>query len=241
MQAEGKNPVGEALASSKTIEKLLVQDKIGDTAVRELIKKAKDRGVLVEFVPKPALDRLSKTGHHQGIIAILSEFEYSSLEDVINIEGKRRFYILLDKITDPHNLGSIIRTAECAGVSAVIIPERDSVLVNETVIRSSAGATSHVKVCKVKNINDAIRKLKDNNIFVYVTDMDGEIMYRCNLTGDIAIVIGSEGKGVSSLTRSLADGVVGIPMFGKVNSLNASVSAGIVVYESVRQSIIKEK
>ena len=147
----------------------------------------------------------------------------------------RRFFILLDKLSDPHNLGSIIRTAECSGVTAVVIPNRNSVLVNETVMRASAGAINHVKVCKVGNLNDAIKKLKEDGVFVYVTDMDGENIYKTNLKGDIAIVIGSEGFGVSALTRKLADQVISIPMYGNINSLNASVSAGICMYEAVRQ------
>lgn len=237
MLAEGKNPVIEALKSGITIEKILVLDKTDDNVIREQIKIARDRGIRVEFVQKQALERLSKTGHHQGIIAITSEFEYSDLDDVMknhSYEG-RRFFVLLDKLSDPHNLGSIIRTAECSGVTAVIIPNRNSVLVNETVMRASAGAINHVKVCKVGNLNDAIKKLKEDGVFVYVTDMDGENIYKTNFKGDIAIVIGSEGFGVSALTRKLADQVISIPMYGNINSLNASVSAGICMYEAVRQ------
>ena len=237
MLAEGKNPVVEALKSGVTIEKILVLDKTDDNVIREQIKIARDRGIRVEFVQRQALDRLSKTGHHQGIIAFTSEFEYSDLDDVMknNTYEGRRFFILLDKLSDPHNLGSIIRTAECSGVTAVVIPNRNSVLVNETVMRASAGAINHVKVCKVGNLNDAIKKLKEDGVFVYVTDMDGENIYKTNLKGDIAIVIGSEGFGVSALTRKLADQVISIPMYGNINSLNASVSAGVCMYEAVRQ------
>ena len=237
MLAEGKNPVVEALKSGVTIEKILVLDKTDDNVIREQIKIARDKCIRVEFVQRQALDRLSKTGHHQGIIAFTSEFEYSELEDVMKDGSRegRRFFILLDKLSDPHNLGSIIRTAECSGVTAVVIPNRNSVLVNETVMRASAGAINHVKVCKVGNLNDAIKKLKEDGVFVYVTDMDGKNIYKTNLKGDIAIVIGSEGFGVSALTRKLADQVVSIPMYGNINSLNASVSAGICMYEAVRQ------
>ena len=238
MLAEGKNPVIEAIKSGATIEKILVLDKTSDSVIREQIKIARDRGIRVEFVQRQALDRLSETGHHQGIIAVTSEFSYSDLNDVIQEceeNGKRKFFILLDKLSDPHNLGSIIRTAECCGVSAVVIPNRNSVLVNETVIRTSAGATSHVKVCKVGNLNDAIKTLKEAGVFIYVTDMDGDNIYRTNLKGHVGIVIGSEGFGVSSLTKKLADQVVAIPMFGEINSLNASVSAGICMYEALRQ------
>ena len=242
MLAEGKNPVKEALNSGVTIEKIIVLDKVSDPVVRELVKQARDRGVRVEFVQKQAIDRLSETGHHQGIIAVTSEFKYRDLKDVIE-EAKekeeRMFFVLLDKLSDPHNLGSIIRTAECSNVTAVIIPNRNSVLVNETVVRTSMGATSHVKVCKVGNLNDAINTLKDEGVFIYVTDMDGDNIYKTNLTGHIGIVIGSEGNGVSSLTRKLADQVISIPMYGKINSLNASVSAGICMYEAVRQQNFK--
>ena len=242
MLAEGKNPVVEALKSGKTIEKLVVLDKTEDAVIREQIKIARDKGIRVEFVQRQALDRLSTTGHHQGIIAVTSEFEYSDLDEVFeeaDRKGERKFFILLDKLSDPHNLGSVIRTAECSGVTAVVIPNRNSVLVNETVLRSSAGASNFVKVCKVGNLNDAIKKLKDAGVFVYVTDMDGENIYNTNLKGDIAIVIGSEGFGVSALTRKLADQVISIPMYGQINSLNASVSAGICMYEAVRQQNFK--
>lgn len=238
MLAEGKNPVKEAINSGLTIEKILVLDKTDDSAIREQIKLARDKGIRVEFVQRQALDRVSKTGHHQGIIAVTSEFEYSDLKEIIRQARKqdeRMFFILLDKLSDPHNLGSILRTAECSGVTAVIIPARNSVSVNETVIRTSVGATSHVKVCKVGNLNDAINTLKNEGVFIYVTDMDGGNIYKTNLKGHIGIIIGSEGNGVSSLTKKLADQVISIPMYGKINSLNASVSAGICMYEAVRQ------
>lgn len=242
MYAEGKNPVIEALKSGKTVEKLVVLDKTEDPVIREQIKIARDKGVRVEFVQRQALDRMSETGHHQGIIAVTTEFEYSDFDKVlsdVNKSGERKFFVLLDKLSDPHNLGSIIRTAECSGVTAIVIPNRNSVLVNETVLRSSAGAANHMKVCKVGNLNDAIKKLKEENVFVYVADMDGTNIYKTNLTGDIALVIGSEGYGVSSLTKKLADEVISIPMYGQVNSLNASVSAGICMYEAVRQQEFK--
>ena len=234
MLAEGKNPVREALASGKSIDKVVVEDKTSDASVRELVKLARDKKIRVEFAPKEGLDRMSKTSHHQGIIAVLSDFEYCSLEDVLKKSG-RKFFVILDKLSDPHNVGSIIRTAECAGVTAVILPARNSALVNETVIRTSAGAVSHVDIVKVGNLNDAIKKIKSAGVFVYATDMDGESMYDVNLKGNIAIIIGSEGDGVSRLTKTLADGVIKIPMKGKLNSLNASVAAGIIMFEVLRQ------
>lgn len=234
MLAEGKNPAREALAADETIEKVLVLDHSTDPTIRQLVNEARQRKIGVEFVQKEALDRLSKTGHHQGIIVVTTEFKYTPLEDVLNLEG-RRFFVILDKLSDPHNLGSIIRSAECAGVSAVIIPARNSVPVNETVIRTSAGAISHVKVCKVGNLNDAIKKIKEAGVFVYATDMDGKDMHSVNLKGDVAIIIGSEGFGVSPLSKKLADETISIKMKGKLNSLNASVAAGIVMFEVLRQ------
>lgn len=238
MLAEGKNPVFEAIKSGAQIEKILVLDKIGDSEIREQVKTAKERKIRVEFVQKQALDRISQTGHHQGIIAIVADYKYYDLDEVLlslQKSTKRKMFILLDGVEDPHNLGSIIRSAECMGFSGVIIPSRHSALVNETVIRSSAGAINYEKVIKVGNLNDAIKRLKEENIFVYSADMDGQDIRKTNLSGDVAIVIGSEGFGVSSLARKLSDQIIKIPMDGRVNSMNASVSAGICMYEAMIQ------
>ena len=234
MKAEGKNPVREAINSDTTIEKILVLDGTKDSDIRQIITSAKAKGLRVEYARKEALDRLSETGHHQGIIAITTDYKYKELGQVLNKHG-RKFFVILDGVQDPHNLGSVIRTAECFGVTGVIIPERGGALVNETVLRTSAGAVSHMDVVKVKNINDAIKTLKENNVFVYVADMDGQPLKNTNLKGDVAIVVGAEGAGVSALTRKLADQIVSIPMVGKVNSLNASVSAAVMMYEAFRQ------
>lgn len=240
MKIEGKNPVKELLNSDKTIEKIMVADGTNDQEVRALVKIAKDKGVRVEYADKRAIDKLSETGHHQGILAIFSEFKYADLEDVIAGErekGKDILFVILDEVLDPHNLGSVVRVAECAGASGVIIPNRRSATVNETVVRTSAGATAYMPIIKVSNLNQTIEELKKQNIWVYAADMDGDVMYKTNLKGDIALVIGGEGTGVKRLTKELCDSVVQIPMFGKVNSLNASVSAGIVLYEAVRQRL----
>ena len=149
--------------------------------------------------------------------------------------GKDILFVVLDEVLDPHNLGSVIRVAECAGATGVIIPNRRSATINETVVRTSAGATAYMPVIKVSNLNQAIEEMKNENIWVYAADMDGGEMYKTNLKGDIALVVGGEGTGVKQLTRKLCDGIISIPMYGKVNSLNASVSAGIVLYEAVRQ------
>lgn len=238
MKVEGKNPVKELLQTAGTIEKITVLDKTSDAEVRELVRQARDKKIKVEFVEKRVLDKMSETGHHQGIIAIHTEFEYADLDDVLNnakSKGEDVLLVILDEVLDPHNLGSVIRVAECAGATGVVIPSRRSALVNETVIRTSAGATAYMPVIKVQNINQTIEKLKEQNIWVYALDMDGAEMYKTNLTGDIAIVVGGEGEGVHSLTRKTCDGIISIPMYGKVNSLNASVSAGIGLYEAVRQ------
>ena len=240
MKIELKNPVREALEAGVSIDKLILVNGTNDAELRAFQKKAREQGVKVEFVDKRVLDKLSETGHHQGVIGFASEFEYADLKETISAareSGKDILFVVLDEILDPHNLGSIVRVAECAGATGVIIPNRRSAQVNETVIRTSAGATAHVPIIKVSNTNQAIEEMKKQNIWVFALDMDGEEMYKTNLKGDIALVVGSEGFGVHELTKKLCDGVVKIPMFGKVNSLNASVSAGIVLYEAVRQRI----
>ena len=238
MKIEGKNPVKELLGSESTIEKIMFADGNNDAELRALQKQARERGLKVEFADRRALDKLSETGHHQGVIAIYSNFVYSDLNQVIakeKAQGKDLLFVILDEVLDPHNLGSVIRVAECAGASGVIIPARRSATVNETVVRTSAGATAYMPVIKVTNLNQTIEELKKKNIWVYAGDMEGSPMCKTNLSGDIAIVIGGEGTGVKQLTKKLCDAVVSIPMFGKVNSLNASVSAGILLYEAVRQ------
>lgn len=240
MKIEGKNPVKELLNSDVTIEKIMIADGTSDQEVRALQKQARERGVKVEFVDKRGLDKVSETGHHQGVIAIYSEFKYADLDETISkarAAGKDIMFVVLDEVLDPHNLGSVIRVAECAGATGVVIPNRRSATVNETVVRTSAGATAYMPVIKVSNLNQAIEEMKKQNIWVYAADMDGEQMHKTNLKGDIALVVGGEGTGVKPLTKKLCDGVISIPMFGKVNSLNASVSAGIVLYEAVRQRI----
>ena len=237
MKIEGKNAVRECINANKTIEKILVQNGSDN---KELISLAKERGIKIQFVNKSALDDFSVTKKHQGIIALTTDFKYSSVEDILADAKSRNedaFILILDGVEDPHNLGSVLRVAECAGVHGIIIPKDRAVGVTETVVKVSAGASERVKIAKVTNINRTIEDLKSKNIFVYCADMDGTPMTKTNLKGNIALVIGSEGFGVSKLTRKIADGIISIPMFGKINSLNASVSAGIVVYEAIRQRI----
>ena len=235
MKIEGKNAVRECICARKTIEKVLIQN---GSQNKELISLAKENGIKVQFVNKSQMDELSVTKKHQGVIALTTEFKYSSVEEILNLAKSKNedtFILILDGVEDPHNLGSVLRVAECAGVHGVIIPKDRAVGVTETVVKVSAGASERVKIAKVTNLNRTIEELKDKNIFVYCADMDGSPMTKTNLTGNIALVIGSEGFGVSKLTRKISDGVISIPMFGKINSLNASVSAGIVVYEAIRQ------
>ena len=237
MQIEGKNAVCESLRANNTIDKILVSKDLTDRESLSIINLAKEKGVKVTYVNKSVLDNETKTGKHQGMIATTSDFEYSTLEEITDVENP--FIVILDGIEDPHNLGSILRVAECAGVSGIIIGKHCSCQVNETVIRVSAGASQHVKVAKVTNVNYAIEVLKEKGIWIYCADMDGESIYNTDFTGACGIVIGGEGEGVHQTTRKLCDGVVSLPMFGKVNSLNASVATGIALYEVVRQRINK--
>ena len=234
MNIEGKNPIREIVESNKSVDKVYVQDKTTDKEIRDFVAKLKEKHAKIEWVDKKVLDKLSVTGHHQGIIAVATDFEYTDFDQILKKQGDI-LLVLLDGLEDPHNLGSVIRVADCADVDAVIIPARHGALVNETVIRVSAGASAHVPIVKVGNLNSAIEKLKKNNVWIFGADMDGTSMYETNLKGRTAIVIGAEGAGLSHHTRESCDQIVSIPMYGKVNSLNASVSAGIIVYEAIRQ------
>lgn len=243
MNFEGKNAVFELLNSDKTIEKILIEDKTFDPKLREIYSISKEKGIKVEFVLKKALDKLSETGKHQGVIAVATDFVYSDLQSVIDekrAKGENILLVLLDGVLDPHNLGSVIRVADCACATAVVIPKNRSAVVNETVVRVSAGASAHVPVCKVGNLASTIKELKEKNIWVFACDMDGTNIYDAKLDGDVALVIGGEGSGVSALIRKESDQIISLPMFGHVNSLNASVSAGIALYEVVRQQHFKK-
>lgn len=240
MKIEGRNAVSEALKAGTTIDRLLVEKGLKDIGAQKIIDEAKSRGVKIFFRERQALDRESATKRHQGFIAEVTDYKYSELDDILAFaeeKGESPFLLILDGVEDPHNLGSILRVAECAGVHGVVIPRHRSVSVNETVIKVSSGASAHIKVAKVTNINDTIEALKERGIWVYCADMDGTSIYKTDLKGPIAFVIGGEGKGVGKRTRANCDGIVSIPMYGKINSLNASVAAAIVVYEKTRQSL----
>ena len=238
MIVEGKNPVRELINSDKNIEKLYIEKNNNNHELVELSKKARAKKVVTTFVDKVALDKISPSKRHQGIIAFTSDFKYADLETVLNdakSNDKPLFMLILDGIEDPHNLGGIIRVAECTGVTGIVIPKHRAVGVTDTVIKISEGAALNIPVIKVTNINDTIRTLKEQNIFCFAADMDGEVIYNANLTGDIAIVVGGENTGVAKLTKKLCDGVISLPQFGKINSLNASVATGAVLYEAIRQ------
>lgn len=242
MIIEGKNSVYEALVAGKTFNKLMAAKGLSDEHSNKIINLAREKGVSINFVDRKILDRSSETGRHQGFVAEITDFLYSEIEEVYDLAAKRGeqpFVVILDNIEDPHNLGSIIRVCECAGVHGVVIPKQRACAINATVLKTSAGACNHLPVCRVANINQIIEKLKKEGFWIYCADMDGEYVYKTNLTGPIAVVIGSEGKGVSRLTKQLCDGVVKLPMFGKVNSLNASTATSAIVYEIVRQRNFK--
>lgn len=238
MNIEGKNSVYEALVAGKTFNKLMIAKGLADEHSNKIINLAKDKGISINFADKKILDRVSETGRHQGFIAEITDFVYTEIEEILALAAKRGeqpFVVILDNIEDPHNLGSIIRVCECAGVHGIVIPKQRACAVNATVLKTSAGACNHLPVCRVANINQMIEKLKKEGFWIYCADMDGEYVYKTNLTGPVGVVIGSEGKGVSKLTKQLCDGVIKLPMYGKVNSLNASTATSAVVYEIVRQ------
>ena len=237
MFIEGKNAVKQALDGGSTINKIMI-DKNYQTRKDEIISTATKNKIRIEFLPKIALDKRSKTGHHQGYIAETVDFQYSSVEDIINVSKEKKsmpFIVILDGIEDPHNFGAIIRSCECAGVDGIIIPKNRACMVNETVIRTSTGAIANMKIAKVTNLKEAIEELKENDIWVFAAEADGEDIYGKNLNLPIAIIIGSEGFGVKKSIISYCDGVLSLPLKGKVNSLNASVACGIVVFEALRQ------
>jgi len=232
MIISGKNSVYEALNSNKTINRVCVSKNENNDFSHQIVNLCKKRNIRFDFVDKKVLDRMSE--HHQNYIAEVTDFEYSSIDDILNDE-KNKLIVILDGIQDPHNFGSIIRVCECSGVSGIIIENRRSCNVNETVYKTSCGAINHVKIIKVVNINDTIKYLQKNNIWVYACEANGEDLYKSNLKGNIAVVMGSEGEGVGALTKKICDGVISLPMFGKVNSLNVSTATSAIVYEIVRQ------
>ena len=240
---EGRNAVLEALRSGRPIDKLYILDGCQDGPVSTIKREARKTDAIIKFVDKERLDQLSRTGHHQGVIAQSAAYEYADVGDILDKARKRGedpFIFLLDNIVDPHNLGAIIRTANLCGAHGVIIPRNRAVGLTATVARTSAGALNYTPVAKVTNLSKTIEDLKKEGLWFVCADMDGEVMYKQNLTGPIGLVIGSEGEGLSRLVKEKCDYVASIPMKGDIDSLNASVAAGVLAYEIVRQRMAGE-
>lgn len=237
---EGRNAVLEALRSGKPVDKLYVLDGCQDGPVRSIIREARKHDTILHFVEKERLSQLSETGKHQGVIAYVASYEYAEVEDMLALakeKGEDPFLILLDDIEDPHNLGAIIRTANLAGAHGVIIPKRRAVGLTATVAKTSAGAIHYTPVAKVTNLVKTMEELKKQGLWFVCADMGGTSMYDLNLTGPIGLVIGNEGEGVSRLVKETCDFIASIPMKGDIDSLNASVAAGVLAYEIVRQRL----
>ena len=242
-QIEGRNAVLEAFRSGKCVDKLFILDGCQDGPVRTIAREARKKDTIINYVSKERLDQLSETRAHQGVIAQVAAYEYSTVEDILEKaeeKGEPPFLILLDNVEDPHNLGAIIRTANLAGAHGVIIPKRRAVGLTSTVAKTSAGAINYTPVAKVTNLVRTMEELKEKGIWFVCADMGGESMYRMNLTGPIGLVIGNEGEGVSRLVKKACDFTASIPMKGDIDSLNASVAAGVLAYEIVRQRLASE-
>ena len=236
----GRNPVLEAIRSGREIDKIFVKKGNVEGSLIPLIRKAKERGIIISEIDRHKLDQMADGANHQGVIAIAATHEYMPLAELLDRAKTPSFLVICDKITDPHNLGSILRTANCVGADGVIIPKRNSVGLNSVVAKTSAGAIEYTPVAHVTNIAQTIDQLKERGYWIAGADMDGEEMYKSNLTGAIALVIGSEGEGISRLVREKCDFLVKIPMSGDINSLNASAAAAVLMYEIKRQRIFAD-
>ena len=234
----GKNAVLECLRSNEKVFKLWVFKNLEKSIDQEVLSLSKKRSLKINFVDKQFLDKTTKNSHHQGYALEAEDFKYSSIEDILSYadqKGEQPFVVILDGVEDPHNLGSVVRVCECAGVHGIIIPKHNACEVNHTVTKTSAGAITYTKIAKVNNLNSAIEILKKQGLWIYGIELGGEDFYEQDLRGPIALVIGSEGYGTSALVKKNCDKILTIPMFGKVNSLNASVACGVSVFEVIRQ------
>ena len=241
MNIEGRNAVIEAFRSGKTVDKLYILDGCQDGPVMTIKREAKKHETMVKYVTKERLDQMSQTGKHQGVIAVIAAYDYAEVEDILQKardKGEAPFIFLLDNIEDPHNLGAIIRTANLAGAHGVIIPKNRAVGLTATVARTSAGALNYTPVAKVTNLSKTIEELKKEGMWFVCADMGGTSMYQLDLKGPMGLVIGNEGDGVSRLVREKCDFIASIPMKGDIDSLNASVAAGVLAYEIVRQRLM---
>ena len=237
---EGRNAVIEAFRAGKTIDKLFVLEHCKEGSMNTVLREAKKQGTVINYVKRERLDQMSETGPHQGVIAYIAAYEYGSVEDILKKaedKGEQPFVIILDDIEDPHNLGAIVRTANLAGAHGVIIPKHRASGLTATVVKASAGAINYTPVAKVTNISKTIEELKEKGLWFVCADMDGTTMYDLDLKGPIGLVIGNEGKGVSRLVKEKCDFIAKVPMFGDIDSLNASVAAGVLAYEIVRQRL----
>ena len=237
---EGRNAVTEAFRSGKTVDKLYILDGCHDGPVMTIKREAAKQSTIIKYVTKDRLDQMSQTGKHQGVIAVTAAYDYSELEDIFKLaekKGEAPFVLLLDGIEDPHNLGAIIRTANLAGAHGVIIPKDRAVGLTSTVLKASAGALNYTPVVKVTNLSRTIEELKERGLWFACADMGGTLMYDLNLTGPMGLVIGNEGSGVSRLVKEKCDYIAAIPMKGDIDSLNASVAAGVLSFEIARQRL----
>lgn len=233
----GKNAITEALRANKAMYKLYIQSSLSGKS-REIEDLAKRGNIKVNYLEKHELDKLAQDTHHQGYVAEIEDFQYCAVGDILDYatsRGEQPFVVLLDGVEDPHNLGSVLRVCECAGVHGVIIPKHRACPINHTVAKTSAGALQHMRVAKVTNLTQTIKMLKEENIWVYAVELGGSDLYSANLTGGLGLVIGSEGYGISALVKKTCDDVLTMPMMGRVNSLNASVACGVAVFEAMRQ------
>ena len=238
---EGRNAVIEAFRAGKTIDKLFVLEHCKEGSMNTVLREAKKQGTVINYVKRERLDQMSETGKHQGVIAYIAAYEYGSVEDILKKaedKGEQPFVIILDDIEDPHNLGAIIRTANLAGAHGVIIPKHRASGLTATVVKASAGAINYTPVAKVTNISKTIEELKEKGLWFVCADMDGTTMYDLDLKGPIGLVIGNEGKGVSRLVKEKCDFLVSVPIKGKIDSLNASVAAAIIMFEKNRQDSV---
>lgn len=235
---EGRNPVFEALVADSPIEKIFISDTAHGSQISKIINEAKKRGILFKTVSADRIDEVAQTESNQGVVAFVSQVSYCGINDILALaekKGEKPFIIICDEITDPHNLGAIIRTANAVGAHGVIIPKNRAVGVNAVVFKTSAGAAAHTLIAKVGNLNQTIDELKKRGVWVTGADMNGTEMYKEDLKGSIAVVVGSEGKGISQKIKENCDFLVSIPMVGEINSLNASVAASVIMYEVLRQ------
>nr|WP_304955942.1 23S rRNA (guanosine(2251)-2'-O)-methyltransferase RlmB [uncultured Acetatifactor sp.] len=235
---EGRNAVREAFRSGKTIDKIYVQDGCKDGPIVAIKKEAKKQDTIIRYVTRERLDQMSATGKHQGVIAMAAAYEYATVQDILQAAKAKQeppFIILLDNIEDPHNLGAIIRTANLAGAHGIIIPKNRAAGLTATVARTSAGALNYTPVAKVTNLAKTIEELKKEGLWFVCADMSGTVMYDVDMKGPVGLVVGNEGEGVGRLVKEKCDMVAAIPMKGKIDSLNASVAAGVLAYEILRQ------